>query len=127
VSDIELLWTAIAVVGLGFSAWNIREAWCDLRALKRMGVNSAREILAHNHLTGEIIRGIILAIFAVIGVLAMTLPEVPDQLHQPTRYVIFGAVFRWGLILASALLVTKSILEWLERRQLSVILKAKGG
>ncbi len=126
VSDIEILWTGLALVGMGFSAFNIHEAYCDRKALRELQVNSAREILANNHLTGEIIRGIILTIFAVLGVMAMWIPEIPPQVHQPTYIVVFGAFFRWGFITSSALLVLKSVLEWHERRQLSIVLK-KGG
>ena len=39
---------------------------------------------------------------------AMLLPEAPDELDRPWRYVITGILFRWGLIIVAVLVMLQS-------------------
>jgi hypothetical protein len=114
VSDIELLFIAIAGFGLFFSFFNIREAIGDIKALKAIDADQidnyeARLILAKATLKAEIARGIIQLVFLSLGAMAAFTPEAPPQILT-TFQTVFGFVFRWGLTLSAALIAYKSYL-----------------
>lgn len=118
VGDIEILFTVLALVGVVFSLINTIEAIRDWGAVRRAGIGNGRRMLAWTSALAEGIRLIIQSIFATLGILAMFIPEPPPQLHQPLLLVVFGAVFRWGLILSSALLMVKSVMGHITRQHL---------
>lgn len=115
VSDIEILITLIALVGIVFGVYNIRDAWKDRRKIVIAKVFNGRRLIANFAVRGEIARVYMQSVFAALGLLAMTLPEAPVQ-NQPLKIVIFGAIFRWGLISVTAVCLFKSIDSWRVRR-----------
>lgn len=110
VSDIEVVWTAIAVYGAALSISNVRHAIVDVTAARTIG--NGRRWIASASLQVELARLVIQLFFISMGVLAMTIPEPPTAV-LPTKLVIFGALFRWGLIISSSLITFQS---WTNRQ-----------
>jgi hypothetical protein len=121
ISDIEIVWTLIAGIGLAFSIFNVREAFADRAALKLAGVKNGRKMIADEGLLQELARTVIQAIFLTIGLLAMTYPDPPDVSDRPWNLVLIGIVFRWGLIISASLIMLKSFGAWRLRRRLNDI------
>ncbi|HEY6020494.1 MAG TPA: hypothetical protein VIY48_11495 [Candidatus Paceibacterota bacterium] len=119
VEDIEVLWTIIAFVGLVYSFLNIKEAYRDWKFVQSRRITNGRRVLARTHLLSEIVRAGILMIFLAIGVLAFTVPTVPDN-HIPHNVIIITAVTRWGLIVSSIGLVYKTYLAKHARDEIQV-------
>lgn len=117
VEDIEILFTVLATIGAGFSLFSTIEAIKDYGAISRAGISNGRRLLAWTSVHNEVARFIIQLIFVTLGILAMLLPGAHD-VALPTLQVVFGAVFRWGLITSSALLMYKSILSHIVRQHL---------
>jgi hypothetical protein len=118
VGDIEIMWTLIAVIGLGFGAFNLRDAWCDRKFLIANDIHNGRRVIANYAIRAEIARIIIQTIFTVAGILAMILPEPPRATSVDTAVVI-GAVIRWGFIVSGALILFKSVDAYLTRHKLT--------
>ena len=118
VSDIEVMWTLIAAIGLIYSFYNVREALLDRNDLKRRGVANGRRLLAQTNVISETSRFVKQSIFIIIGLLAMFLPEAPDNLDLPWAQAAIGAAIRWGLITASILTTFQSYLGFRARRLL---------
>jgi hypothetical protein len=116
VSDIEVLWTLIAAVGLSFSIFNVREAVLDRKALILRGVANGRKMLAQTNYLSEIARLVKQSIFLIIGIAVMFVAEQPDSLDQPWYLVVLGIAIRWGLIVASLLTALQSFLGFRARR-----------
>jgi len=117
VSDIELIWTLIAIVGLFFSLHNFKQSHEDLKFLRENGIGNGRVIIARFAMRAEAARALIQMIFITIGISAMFLEEA-DQGALPLKFIIFGAIFRWGLIISAGLLTYKSYLAYEVRRAL---------
>lgn len=117
VSDIELVWTIIALVGLGFGAFNLNDALGDLDALNQLGIQNGRRIVAKFAIRQEIMRMTMQTIFAAIGILAMLLPE-PPSAPLTTVQAFIGFCIRWGLIVSSAIVLTKSVDGYVTRHRL---------
>lgn len=117
VSDIELLWTLIALVGAGFSLYNVRDALKDYNSLGA-DPNGKRE-LASVAVKTEAGRLVVQCIFVAIGIAAMFVPEVPAAVEQPLSIEIVGFLVRWGIIASSVILTWKSYLVWRLRRTLA--------
>jgi hypothetical protein len=118
ISDIEVVWTLIALFGLIFSVFNVREALIDRKVLKISGVKNGRKMIADYSLISESARATIQTIFLVVGILAMTLADAIDSANAPWNVVLIGVVFRWGLILSASLISLKSFLAWRLRKEL---------
>lgn len=80
---IEAAWTAIALVGLAVAVWNLVDAWHDLRAIDRLGVNGALRALAYQQARAESRTVAILVLFAAMGVVAAVTP--PARRRRPCR------------------------------------------
>jgi hypothetical protein len=115
VSDIEVVWTMIATIGLVYAALNLRSAFLDMRALG--GFRNGRYVIATTSVKLELTRIIIQSVFATIGIFAMTLPDVPQD-SLPTKLVIFGAIFRWGLIICAVCVAYQSFVNHQVRKAL---------
>lgn len=121
VSDIEVIFTVLAFIGLCFSLYNARESWSDYRALKRAGRSArgktydGRYVVAWNSLRAEIARSLIQFIYVVLGFYAFFLPEVSNA-NMPLKFVIYGIIARYGFIAATALLTLKSYWGYEVRR-----------
>lgn len=120
VGDIEILFTGVALVGFLFSALNIKDAVDDVQALTRAGLVNGRMPIAQTAVRVEFARLTIQAVFILIGALAMTIPESVDELDRPWNVVALGITFRWGLILAGALVMFQAI----ENRRLRQYLRS---
>lgn len=118
VSDIELVWTLLALAGLSFSVYNVREAAADLGALKRSGERNGRMLLARMTVRSEVARMAIQLIFLTIGIGAMTLQDAQNQSQLPFRVALVSFLIQWGLIFASALISLKSYWAYSMRSQL---------
>lgn len=116
VSDMEIVWTLIAIAGAAFSVYNVRDSLADLSALGKR-INGRRKV-ALVALKTEMARLAIQTIFIAIGIAAMTVPEQPDQLDQPANVAITGMLIRWGLVISGALIAWKSWMVFRLRRQL---------
>lgn len=121
VSDIELVWTLIAVVGFGLSTFNVRASLRDCRWLREtLGDRNGRWNIAWTQFKLEASRAFCQIVFFTIGVLAMLIPDAPTA-HQPLRYVLLGAFFRWGLIAVSTLVTWQSWLNYRLRSTLNEV------
>lgn len=117
-SDIEIMWTLIALFGICFSIYNIREAFQDVKAIEENRVGNGRRIIARSSRLAEATRLIKQLIFFTIGVIAMTLPPTPSTVHLSLRIEIFQNVITWGLIVAAILTSYQSYLTLRVRRQI---------
>lgn len=109
VSDIEVLWVVVALVGLAVTGFNFADAVRDRKYLIDNGISNGRRIVADTQVYTEFTRLSIHTIFATIGVLAMFLAEAPNSPDQPWPAVAIGVAIRWGLIVSSILLMSQSI------------------
>lgn len=119
VSDIELIWTLIAVIGACFSVYNLKEAYKDFKTLGYIDRKNGRGLIARTTLKSELARLVIQIIFITIGVFAMLITEVPLPPDTPFKIVAIGFVFRWGIIISSLLITFKSYWAYQVRSELS--------
>ena len=127
VSDIEIVWTLIALVGAVVSIYNFREARDDCTALREAGLFNGRWLVARSTKWVEGLRLFVQAVFGAIGVMTMFFPETPDQLDQPWYVVVFGILATWGLIGSSLAITTQSFINAYVRRQLSGVKDSNRG
>lgn len=118
VEDIELVWSFIALIGLVFSVFNLRDSLGDLRFLKRAGVKNGRLSVAKSNLYTELSRTIIQSIFLTIGIMALFLPAPPASSLPPLQLAIQVA-FRWGLVISASLLALNTYLSHNLRKHLT--------
>jgi hypothetical protein len=116
ISDIEIVWTLIAIFGGAFSIHNLKESITDRKVLKTAGIENGRMLLANVQVKAESCRLIIQTIFLGIGLSAMTFKDSPDQVDLPLRLVLFSFFIQWGLIVAALLIAYKSYLGWRVRQ-----------
>lgn len=118
VGDIEIMWCFIALVGLGFSLYNVREAKRDYDALRitRTATNG-KWVIASTTLWVEVIRVAIQLVFLSIGAVAMWLPQ-PHTDVQPLSFTVAGAIIQWGIIATSLLVTAQAVLTTRMREQL---------
>lgn len=117
VSDIEILWTLISLIGLLFSFYNIKESRQDLAVLRERHIRNGRWRIAVTALRAELGRAIIQGINVTIGIFAMTFPE-PPSAAEPLKVQVFRFIFQWGFILSSFILTLKSYWNFSLRREL---------
>ena len=108
VSDIEILWVVIAIIGFLVSAWNFWQAHLDCRALKTMKEPNGRRLIAKASRFQDATRMSVHAIFITIGLLAMTQKDVNNELLTDTQLALRFSI-TWGLVLGAVLLVTQSM------------------
>lgn len=106
-SGIELIWTALALVGLAVSAENGWEALRDLRALGNP--TNGRRILAYGHVRREAIRIMVFGLYLVIGIMAGLTPARPGA-----QLSVVAAI----LVFTSLALILNSLLDRRDRRDL---------
>lgn len=119
VSDIEILWTLIAIIGASFSVYNVREAFKDYRSLKDIDKKNGRGLIARATFKSECARLTIQLIFAAIGILAMFVPETVLPPDTPFQIVAIGFAIRWGIIFTSILVSLKSYWAYQVRTELN--------
>jgi hypothetical protein len=127
VSDIEILWTLLAVVGVVAASFGLRDAVRDRRWLHDQDppANGLRETMALQRIRDEAGRVFVHGVFGTIGVLAMTIPEAPNQLDLPWNVTLATALVRWGLIACALVLTTQSLLNRRDRIVLRGIAAAR--
>lgn len=119
ISDIEILWCLVAIVGALFSIYNLFEANRDMKALEILKITNGRRAIAKAARFQDVVRAAVHLIFFTIGVLAAFLPETsPPTRETPLVNILIGASVRWGLIIASVLLMTQSYIALRLRRDL---------
>lgn len=118
ISDIEIIWIALALFGLFYSTRNALEANKDCKTLKRAGVRNGRRKIALTVRFQDAARAAIHSIFATIGFLAALLPDPPNQLNLPWKQQVVSVLIRWGLIFGSAILVAQSFASNRLRKEL---------
>lgn len=111
VGDIEILWTLIALFGIGFSIYNVREAFKDVKSLHTHNIRNGRAYIARSFRMSEVTRLIMQLIFLTIGVISMTIYNIPRQ-DLPLKLQIFSFIFTWGLITAATMTALQSYLAF---------------
>jgi hypothetical protein len=123
VQPVELIWTLIAVFGAMFAFHNVTQAVADYFWTRKHGIRNGRRIAAKGTVAIESARFIIQSIFITIGIFAMTFPAPPVNppgFHEPFKLVIYRNVFQYGLILASVLLASNTVVTAWMRHKLSI-------
>lgn len=106
-----VIWTVFAFVGGVVAIGNVIEAYQDRQAVIRSGKNGGRRLLAYSSYMADLNRAGVQAIFLILGLSAI----VP-------AFHISGLIIVWGLVAASALIAMNSVLAFVTRRKLRVIL-----
>lgn len=98
-SLLEIIWTAVALVGIGIAGLARHDASSDFSSLKKRGLaEGIRAITAQTNVRNETIRFVLLAIFAVVGTSAMAIPNDPDVYSFPRVMIAVGLLFGEALI-----------------------------
>ena len=121
VTVIELLWTVFGVLGFLVCSVNLRQAVCDLRALRRSNRNGALEEVALTSGKGETARLLGHSSVILIGAIAMTYP---NPVAWPNTLI--GWALTIGLFVAVGVLVYESLLSRWSRQRLDYILGEEG-
>lgn len=101
----EVAFSAVALGGLVVTLWNTRDAYGDRAALRALGRNGARKIVADDNIRREWDRVLKLGIFLALGGCFMaTAPADPGR--PITR---LGSILAAALIAAELLLVKGSV------------------
>jgi hypothetical protein len=117
ISDIEILWTAIASFGFGFAVMSGLAAIQDFKFLQRAEIFNGRRSIAKLGIFNELGRAYIQAVFVMVGIYAATNPEPPPDLLD-TNDKILQAFVRWGFVTAAAMTAAKSFATWQVLRKL---------
>jgi hypothetical protein len=117
VSDIEILWVLIALVGMIFSLHNVSETRQDLAVLRYKNIRNGRWKIAVTGLRAEVGRFIIQSIYLAVGIYAMFFPD-PPSMHESLRVAAFRFLFQWGFIVSSLILTLKSYWNYELRQEL---------
>lgn len=104
-SPIEIAWTLIALVAAVFHLLMLRWAIGDRRALVAYRLNGPRKQLAAEHFRREVFSLSVQAIFVLVGVMSMTVPQAPVSPGQTTSAFWAGI----GIVFAELLLAGKSM------------------
>jgi len=118
VQFLEVLFGAVAALGLAFSFMNMRDAVRDLAWLRETGQRNGRRWVAISMLFLESVRAAIQLIHISIAGLAATMlpgPEPPPG-ALTAREALFGDLIVWGLIASAGLVSVLSIGAWAWRR-----------
>lgn len=71
-TPIEVLWTAVAALGLGVNGKGLFDALQDRAAVARSGLNGYRRRIAVGRVRAESVRVLVQMLFVAAGVLALT-------------------------------------------------------
>lgn len=116
VSDIEVMFVVISLIGLAFSLYNAIRAWGDIAWLRENKVKNGRWYLAKMWFVSEAGRAYLQFFFALIGIRAFFYPDPPPRLS--THEAVMDVVLRWGLLVGTAIVTGKTIYIWYIRDRL---------
>jgi len=89
----EVIWTLISLAGVVVSAWGFYLARGDIWALRLMGLNSSRLVVAKMGTRSAFTRVMVQAFFMASGILAMTRPAPLQAEFDPWRLVTIIFLF----------------------------------
>lgn len=105
-SLLEISWTVIAIIGFGLSAWAVTDDLLDFRAVRRAVLLKMamawgpRWWIALGFLGSDSLYSAAWLGFAVIGVLAMTLPPAPNPQREAASEVSGWVLVGMEIVLA---------------------------
>lgn len=116
IGDVTItLWIATAACGVGVTAWNLRDAWLDLRALDTLKLKNGRRLIAHVALANEAALLIACLLLFVAGILVAAIQYNPNP-PPASLYV------RSAIMLTILILVLNSVVSRWRRHTLEDIL-----
>lgn len=101
VSPLEVAWTLLAAFGVVQSSRLLSEAIHDIAVQEKSGVNGDLRVIALQGRRNMGLRGAVLTFCFGMGVIAMTLPDVPGQYSLP-RLGLAALMFALALSLVYA-------------------------
>lgn len=120
ITFLELLWTAVAVIGILVLTVNGLAAHGDLRRLRQLGLNSVRTLIALDNRRTEWVLWCALIVYALAGSRAMFRPS-PLISNTATLDNLIPHLF----LFTEVLMVWSSIARRLTRRQVIQMLEAR--
>jgi hypothetical protein len=118
VTIIEVIWTAVAGIGLAVSIWALNDAVATLRYLEARSINGARHLTARANTRNEVIRTLIHGMYLILGIIALAAPPANPAHPISATSVIIGV----GLITTVTLLITKTIWSRHDRQRVIELL-----
>lgn len=116
---IELTWTAIAILGLIVSSYNLWESIKDYRAIIAARIINGRRYFTKIVLFSEIARVLIQIIFVFLGFWTyFFLPIFSSPFPIPENITLFNYFFEYGLLISATLIVLNSVLAFFSRKKL---------
>lgn len=109
-----LMWTAVALLGLGVSLSGLLDTVLDYRAQRRAGGNGQFRLLVWSSLGAEALALLTLLCFVATGVAAGVLRLAPELSSE--QIDVFGNVARWSLFAGVVLVVADRIRARVFRR-----------
>jgi len=121
VSDFEIVWTMIAIIGFCFAIANLVGVISDYKfekdRIKAGGQPNGIWYLAKVAVLTESGRAYLQLVFIYLGLISMTLADPPPSVGLGNQ--VRDAVARWGLLTASLLVVVKTCYAWYVRKRLA--------
>lgn len=109
----EIAWTFLALLGATLASAGLAAAIGDWRLVRRVGCNEATWVIARQNVRTEAFRLSKQLLFLLIGVVALFTPPSVQSANRE-----LGALLITCLLLAEALMVAGTALDYLDRRRL---------
>lgn len=117
VSDIEILFATIALVGFVFSVLTSIQAWGDYNFLKENSIKNGKWTIAKATIITELGRAYLQGMFLFLAVVSFMRPD-PDITYLSTLDYVIASVARWLFITGALVVMLKSIYVWYSRQRL---------
>lgn len=121
VQPLEVIWLLIALVGCGFSVYNLLDSLKDLRAVDLL-TNGNRDVaieVAGLSLRNEVARLILFCYLVMIGLVAVLIPPPTQPIEHPTANALISVLF----VLMAVTLVVKTTMTFFARRKIMRLLQ----
>lgn len=112
VDALELIWTAISLIGLIAAARGVKDALRDRRILRESSTNSGLMLIASGDLRREALRMYVQGFFLLLGVIALLSP--PSSAPRTT----VGSILAVGFVAAAFCITVSTVLDRRLRSQL---------
>lgn len=123
ISWLELIWSAVALLGLSMNLWMLNDTMVDYIHLQLSGLQERSTFLiGRAAIRTEAVKSGVQFLFLTMGIAAMTVPPNVADTRQITRSVTAAAI-----ILAELLLVGSSILNRRVRQEIFEALGEENG